>query len=174
MGRTSIGATWAASNEASGIFPSKSCAQSRGRSDATSGVSHADCLCPTATDANRGRISHATSGNASARFSAPHRRTLRYDIGSLDWRAIGNRIFEKGRLACGLFFARSPTPITQDRKYSVKPNPCENHQSITNPPRLLQSTLDEGSEMNEFLNGLAESIVSPETQRELTSTAPNR
>ena len=98
---------------------------------------------------------------------------MKYRAHSIGGRS-GNRIFKKGRLPCRLFFARSPAKIAQDRKYSVKPIACENHQSITNPPRLLQITLDEGSEMNELLNGLAESIVNPETQKELTSTAPNR
>jgi hypothetical protein len=92
--------------------------------------------------------------------------------------SIGGRLeieyFKKGRLPCALFFAPSPTPSTQDRKYSINPAPCENHQRITKPPRLLQTTLDEGSEMNEFLNPLAESIVNPETQRKLTRTVPNR
>ena len=42
--------------------------------------------------------------------------------------------------------------------------------------RLLQSTLDEESETNEILNGLAETVVNPEalTETELADTGSNR
>jgi ferritin-like metal-binding protein YciE len=42
--------------------------------------------------------------------------------------------------------------------------------------RLLQSTLDEESETNEILNGLAESIVNPEalTETQLAGAGANR
>jgi len=44
------------------------------------------------------------------------------------------------------------------------------------PARLLQSTLDEESETNEILNGLAEGIVNPEavTETELAEAGSNR
>ena len=44
------------------------------------------------------------------------------------------------------------------------------------PTRLLQSTLDEESETNEILNGLAESIVNPEAvnETELAGAGSNR
>ena len=44
------------------------------------------------------------------------------------------------------------------------------------PARLLQSTLDEESETNEILNGLAESIVNPEavSETELAGAGSNR
>jgi ferritin-like metal-binding protein YciE len=44
------------------------------------------------------------------------------------------------------------------------------------PARLLQSTLDEESETNEILNGLAESIVNPEAvnETELAGAGSNR
>ena len=44
------------------------------------------------------------------------------------------------------------------------------------PARLLQATLDEESETNEILNGLAESIVNPEaaSETELTEVGANR
>ena len=44
------------------------------------------------------------------------------------------------------------------------------------PARLLQTTLDEESETNEILNGLAESIVNPEavSETELAQASSNR
>jgi ferritin-like metal-binding protein YciE len=44
------------------------------------------------------------------------------------------------------------------------------------PARLLQSTLDEESETNEILNGLAESIVNPEalSETQLAAASANR